>query len=418
MKKKLKRWKGGPLKKTAETDQVKDLRIVWIDDAPLRDQATAEYKKAMAKLDQICADQRRFEQKDQPEYDRWMAEKFGPLITDLKTNARLIEEQQELIEELEYEMIWGNQNTPQKVYAAVMKERETEANEKFEYDPFKGSNVPPNDPADKKSAPKNEFNPFENYNPDTDSEEEIKKHFEEVLKAFFQVRAKDLSKKIYAQTFAEFKTRYYPKHTAEFLKASQKHSGPKDELARIKEIYRILVRRLHPDMKTERDVKVSTLWHEVQEAYETRNLERLETLLALTEMQAGKNANIRLSQMQGALVEVNRTLQAVKQKLAEAKHDDAWGFSLGNNHEPMEKRLRSKMETRLASQKWRLARLRKTLEEWSQTPEKKKPKKKVPAKKPIKKPSSLPKPATAELPKTEPKKSRKSEPVQGEFFPF
>ena len=416
MKKKLKKWTGG--KKASQTGVVKERRIVWIDDAPLRDRASADYKKAMAKLDKVCADQRRFEQKDRPEHARWMAEKFGPLLTDLKANERLIDDQQMLIMELEEEMYWGHHSTPQKAYKSVMEDREAFEQAQSEDDPFNRSEVPPNGAADKKTPPEDDFNPFGNYNPDTASPEEIKKHFEEFLKTFLGVRARDLSKKAYDQAFGEFKAQYYPRHSAEFSKATQKHSGPKDELARIKEIYRILVRRLHPDMKTERDVKVSTLWHEVQEAYETRNLERLETLLAVTEMQSGKNASIRLSQMQGALAEVNRTLRAVQQKLAEAKRDDAWAFSLSHNHDPMEKRLRSEMEAELASQNWRLARLKRTLEAWSKAPEKKQPRKKVAPKKPTKKAAPLPKPAKAEFPRMERRKSRKSEPVQGEFFPF
>ena len=36
---------------------------------------------------------------------------------------------------------------------------------------------------------------------------------------------------------------------------------------RIKEIYRRLVRRLHPDLRANGDATVSSLWHEVQEAY-------------------------------------------------------------------------------------------------------------------------------------------------------
>src|SRR5205814_5812795 len=36
---------------------------------------------------------------------------------------------------------------------------------------------------------------------------------------------------------------------------------------RVKEIYRRLVRRLHPDLRADRDASVSSLWHEVQEAY-------------------------------------------------------------------------------------------------------------------------------------------------------
>src|SRR5439155_978861 len=42
---------------------------------------------------------------------------------------------------------------------------------------------------------------------------------------------------------------------------------------RIKEIYRRLVRRLHPDLRADGDASVSSLWHEVQEAYVAGDVE-------------------------------------------------------------------------------------------------------------------------------------------------
>jgi hypothetical protein len=46
---------------------------------------------------------------------------------------------------------------------------------------------------------------------------------------------------------------------------AEKPSASREE-ARFKEIYRILVRRLHPDLRADGDATVSALWHEVQEA--------------------------------------------------------------------------------------------------------------------------------------------------------
>src|SRR6202020_2367124 len=60
----------------------------------------------------------------------------------------------------------------------------------------------------------------------------------------------------------------------------------KPEAGRIKELYRLLVRRLHPDLRADKDAEVSHFWHDVQEAYEQGNVERLEMLLALTDLQS------------------------------------------------------------------------------------------------------------------------------------
>src|SRR5437588_12761186 len=53
---------------------------------------------------------------------------------------------------------------------------------------------------------------------------------------------------------------------------------------RVKEIYRRLVRRLHPDLRADGDATVSSLWHEVQEAYAAGDVARMELLLALSDL--------------------------------------------------------------------------------------------------------------------------------------
>jgi hypothetical protein len=46
-------------------------------------------------------------------------------------------------------------------------------------------------------------------------------------------------------------------------------------MTRLKEIYRQLVRRLHPDARTDAKDGVEAIWHEVQEAYVKGDVERL-----------------------------------------------------------------------------------------------------------------------------------------------
>src|SRR5207247_7519930 len=66
---------------------------------------------------------------------------------------------------------------------------------------------------------------------------------------------------------------------------------------RVKEIYRRLVRRLHPDLRADGDATVSSLWHEVQEAYAAGDVARMELLLALSGLSNAPGACTTLSQM-------------------------------------------------------------------------------------------------------------------------
>jgi curved DNA-binding protein CbpA len=180
------------------------------------------------------------------------------------------------------------------------------------------------------------------------------------------------------------------------------------EETRIKEIYRTLVRRLHPDKQADGDTKVSAIWHEVQEAYETRNLNLLETLLALTEIQSGRSGgDASLWQIEGALAEIKRGLRAIQRSIREAKHDPSWGFSQSEKRVPVEKRVRREIEQSIAEQRWVLADLKHTLDDWSR-----------PWHSPAKKSKKQPK--TPEKSKTEhpQQKSNIPRPVQAELFGF
>jgi len=75
--------------------------------------------------------------------------------------------------------------------------------------------------------------------------------------------------------------------------ASAKEPGMIDP--RVKEIYRRLVRRLHPDLRADGDATVSSVWHEVQEAYAAGDVARMELLLALIDLSNAPGASTTLS---------------------------------------------------------------------------------------------------------------------------
>src|SRR5207247_9018481 len=79
---------------------------------------------------------------------------------------------------------------------------------------------------------------------------------------------------------------------------------------RVKEIYRRLVRRLHPDLSADGDATVSSLWHEVQEAYAAGDVARMELLLSLSDLSNAPGASTTLSHMRSALSELPRSVTA------------------------------------------------------------------------------------------------------------
>jgi hypothetical protein len=338
---------------------VTDRRIVAVDDGPLRRRAAKECHKAMTKLEKIRAELRHFEQEDRPSFGRWMAATFGALLTELRDNAHLIDEQEGLILEVEAEMMWSNRRNPRKAYTAVMKRRERPD-------------------ADDDFAQRDAHEPFEEMGTEN-AEEERRALFDDFMRSVLGINPEQIGNANYANMFAEFEAKMF----AEGPPMSLFHTHDRDkpsasrEETRIKEIYRILVRRLHPDLRADGDATVSAIWHEVQEAYEARNLDRLGTLLALTEMESGTNDQASLSQIRGAFADFNRAIRAIQRSLVEAKRDPAWGFSRNSCHALMEKRIRREIEESISRQRRILADLKRTIADWSRPwhPPVKKPRK-------------------------------------------
>ena len=370
MKRGKRRKKSYPRTQSHQDPCVTDRRIVRIDDGPPRKRAAKECQRAMAKLETARAELRRFEQEDQPAFGRWMATNFGALLTEIRENARLLREQETLIRQVENEMMWGKHSNPRRAYAAVMKAREN-PEPKDHASNGEASADDTDHPGDGKWDPldddEDDFNPFEGAGADVPPEDR-KAMFDDFVKSVFGVNPRSMNQAEYAAMFAAFEAEIFGKGSRPAPPPAPEpgHTPPGGEEARIKEIYRVLVRRLHPDLRADGDATVSAIWHEVQEAYGARNLDRLETLLALTEMQHGGNlTQTTLSQLRAALAEVNRAYRALRRSIGEAKRDPAWGFCQNPYHGPLEKRIRRDIEADLANQRSVLREHKRILDDWS-----------------------------------------------------
>ena len=139
--------------------------------------------------------------------------------------------------------------------------------------------------------------------------------------------------------------------------------------ARVKELYRILVRRLHPDLRADSSVAVSALWHEVQEAYAAGDVARMEILLALSDIESNHVGNqTSIAQMRMVLVEVERALCALEKSLLEAESEDAWNFAQTGPASDLRRRVERELKSELAARTMRLAVLTETIADWARGP--------------------------------------------------
>lgn len=333
--------------------RVTDRRLVLIDDAPLRRQAAFECTQAMARLEKARTELKHFEQEEYPAFSRWLAATFGPLLTQIRETSKLISDREQLIQEVEMEMFWECSRNAKRAYANVIKRRE---NPELGGSPW--HSAWDNDLDQSARTPEEE----EFFSPENDFEipdPEAKALFEDYLFTAMGIHPQQLSRAEYQSMFEQFQADILGKVP------EVEPFEPKEERHRIKEIYRILVRRLHPDLRANPEEQVSVIWHEVQEAYATGNLERMETLLALTEIKTeATGGKASLSHMRAALVELRRSIRAIQASLRQARGNPAWGFSRLRDRSSLENRIRRQLEQQLSAQLQHLGSLEEMIERW------------------------------------------------------
>ncbi len=230
-----------------------------------------------------------------------MAATFAPILTRIRENSTLIRTHQALIQKVYSRVFWGETRSYRKAYAAILAEMAKGA---------PGETARGKDPTDEPSAagppPSAEPQPARGLVPDS------------------------------------------PEQTP-----------------RIKEIYRLLVRRLHPDTQTERNPRVMSLWHDVQAAYESHDLERLEMLLTLTDIVSDSSqAQAGLGEIRSLTAHLRNAVQELARNLQDARNDPAWDFDTRKDLSTYAEALDREFQHDLAAQEHTLTETVRILQSW------------------------------------------------------
>jgi hypothetical protein len=328
---------------SAAQKRVKERQIVLLDQQPLRSKVASECTRTMVRLEKAKAEWKRFQQEDQAAFSRWVNATFGALLSQIREIDADVYTKEALVHEVDMEMMFGGARSPRAAYREVQQRRD---------------NPPPE--AHAQSAPppprqhegRGEDDPFGDI-----PEYEQEMLFQDLLRMVMGLNPDRMSEKKYEQMFADFKKGLLGQDQPEPSRSAPPQQKP--EQSRVKELYRLLVRRLHPDTKADSDAEVSAIWHEVQEAYRHGNVERLEMLLAMTDLQANATGeHTSLAQMRAVLTELRRSFNALQRNLRAARDDLAWNFAGRTNRSALEKRVRGDLEAKLQG----LERMRQMLE--------------------------------------------------------
>lgn len=271
----------------------------------------------MAQLTEVRNQWHHFERKDKPAFIRWRAREFGALLSEARQAEEKIRETRDLIHEVELELRRFFQ-TPQSAYARVM---------------FRRENPGMDEPASEASEGGGR-------RPLTAFEQETL--FQEWVRKFLGTNPDKMDDQAYETSFAAFKAHMFsqPSRPPSKLDRAKQAEIPLLETAeleteadvtideRVKILYRRLARELHPDTRADGSVEVSSLWHEVQEAYAAGDVARMELLLALSALQAENlEKESSMCELQLVLENLSRSLRALTKSVEEAEKEDAWDFA-------------------------------------------------------------------------------------------
>jgi len=348
--------------RTGSSRGPRDGDIVLIDQAPLREAAATDCTQAMAQLERVRRGWHHFERKDKPAFVRWRAREFGPLLSKAREVEIQIRDCQTLVHEVEMEMRRGFQDA-HAAYQRVMFRRENPSSA-----PEEGTAI--SRAGDRVSQKLSDF--------------EKEALFQEWVHKSLGTNPDKMDDEAYSTSFEAFKSHMFRSPLEETRSGNSYQPGPKRRSAveleekgeeetkvdaRVKELYRTLVRRLHPDLRADANAAVSALWHDVQEAYAASDVAQMEILLALSDIESNEvGAQTSVGQMRVVLVELERALAALEKSLLEAEGEDAWNFAQTGPTADLRVRVERELKSQLAARTMRLDVLTNTITAWAQAP--------------------------------------------------
>lgn len=270
--------------------------LIWIDGAPLLRDEQTKLRQTKKKLSAAEERLKLHQETDEPQYRIWFNTAFAERLGEIRLLYEKLTELDAIAWKVEREILATGCSAAD-AYDAVLRmidedsREEAQANEQA-----KGARGSKSDESD--SSDDDEFSDFAGADNDRSGDKES----EEPWKAAKSKKSASSAKK---------------------EKAS-------DDL--MKQIYRTLVRQLHPDLNPNLPEALRERWFEVQQAYEERDLARLEMLLAACEDGDDTSDDSfidkiqSLSRLRLLLKSVAKKLRSSQGQLSQLKNQPSWEF--------------------------------------------------------------------------------------------
>lgn len=313
-----------------------------VDNRPLQLAAWKKLLAARKRLTKATADLHRHENVDEPAFRSWTATAYPELLTELRELAAKYAEKERLVSSVESEA-YATGRRPERVWHARQNP------------PPAGSTPPPENAAADDPWDDVPFGP--GAGPSANPQDPFgQAEYEKLMEEFFAENGISPDD----PAAADFR-----KHIGGvFGFAPSKSKSAAGDPAR--DIYRRLVQHLHPDRGGEWTPARARLWHEVQQAWDARDLDWLSRLEveweAATELLGSASPVGRLLQ---ALREIDGARRDSDRRIRNYKHSPAWRFSLlPTRSAALLRRLREELQDEIRRLHYGLAELERVIAHW------------------------------------------------------
>lgn len=282
--------------------------LIRLDTVRIRKKALADYRKAEKTLGQLKEDLKRYHEQDQPGFRSWVHQQFGALLTrqrelsqeyaqlsSLAFEIQQLQDRDGLSEVDAYRKVLWRRDHP--------KEAEEEDRQRQEEDRKRfGEDAAEDDDDD------GEF--------DWDAEWERQEQ-EDEGETFDEVPE---------EAWEDFSHAY--EHMTGHRPPPRRGKEDTADGRSAKDLYRTIVRRLHPDHHGEMTEARKALWHEAQEAYRRRDAMALYNILARCDNgEAGLGAHSPVGLIRRLTEQLKRACRAARGEMGRMRRDPAWDYN-------------------------------------------------------------------------------------------
>ena len=287
-------------KKSARKNSQRKLKttcraLIPLDTDKIRNGFLKIYKRRKKVLERIELQLEKYHENDEPEFQKFLSQRFGAEQTRLRELAEKLSLAQMRREKLRY--MAREEGMTQGKYCAYLKSK---VMPKIDFWAVLENEILKMQEKQRRLDEK-----YERYCRECgDYEDGLDDNFEEIfgkdMRSFFNDLFDDI--------FPESET-----HSA---------SNKKD----LKKLYHKLCLRYHPDKIGAHDAKTKRLWLSIQEAYKTNDLSRLRSIYAGLEIEAGKT-ELSCSDINTIISENESSIHMMRKQLNSTKKAPYWGFS-------------------------------------------------------------------------------------------